>query len=71
MRAISFTLDTVGERYIFGHEDVGFNPGGSGVSGQGTGGIASGRNRQLVQSVSLGHGDGQAQPTGFEAAGWV
>ena len=39
MGAICFALHAVGERNIFGHEDVGFNPGGSGVSGQGAGGI--------------------------------
>ena len=70
MRAVNLALHLVGERHIFGHEDVGLNSGCRSIGRQRSAGIACRWRSQLLDSIMPRHGHGQCQATRLECACW-
>src|SRR5579864_407382 len=69
MRTVVVAFDTVGDRNVFGHEDVRFKFRGSGVSGEGSGGVPCRGNRELLQGEVTRHGDRSGEASRFAGTG--
>ena len=69
--AVVLTLQTVGQRHVARHEDMGFQPGPGGVGGQRAGRVAGRGNGQFFHPEFFGHGHGHGHAAGLERGGRV
>ena len=71
VRTVELALDTVRDGHIFRHEDMGFDSGGGGICGEGSGGIAGRRDGEILQAVMARHRDGGRETASLEGAGGI
>ena len=69
--AVDDAFEVVGEGDVLRHVDVGGDAGGSGVGGEGSGGVAGRGDGEVLQAVVASHGDGHRKAAGLEGAGGV